>query len=104
MDYTLQTGIKQINAIKPQKTQLLCERILQGMIESKLCNQIFTEAEMTQLCTIFNASNAELLLVIDSIIYIYRQCALVRIPKKILAFFQEIGLDEAHVILFNTVQ
>ena len=104
MDYSLSTGMQFINSLKPQKTQLLCERIILGMIESKPHTQIFNEAEMAQLCAIFALDTNALLLTIDTLIYIYRQCAFIRIPRKILPFFQEIGLDEAHVFSVSPSQ
>eukprot|EP00831_Metopus_contortus_P028832 TRINITY_DN2384_c0_g2_i1.p1 TRINITY_DN2384_c0_g2~~TRINITY_DN2384_c0_g2_i1.p1 ORF type:complete len:171 (-),score=31.99 TRINITY_DN2384_c0_g2_i1:44-556(-) len=67
------------------------------MCESKAQNQIFNEKEMSQLCKMFELDEAKLLLVIDTLMYIYRNCAFIRVPKKILPFFQEIALDESQM-------
>jgi len=96
-EYSLVNGMKYINSLKPAKTQLFCERILAGMCESKTHLTIFTEEEIIQLCTMFGLEKSALLLTIDCLIYIYRQCAFIRIPKKIQPFFVEIGLDEVHM-------
>ncbi len=97
MDYSLRSGVKLINSIKSEKTKVFCESILAGMTESKSYNQIFSDKEMNQLSLMLAMDGPSLLLTIDAIMYIYRQCAFIRIAKKMAPFLHEIEVDDAHV-------
>ena len=96
-DYSLQSGVRRINSMKQQKFGQLCEHIISAMIEDKPNTEIFTDAQINQLCKMLDFERSNLLLVVDCVTYIYRECALLRGVKKIAKFLQDIGLAETYM-------